>query len=323
MKLLKKATFATLLLASVAACTPAPNQEWNPTPTTEDGVSINDDYINGSMAFKNPDLPTMGDGRNLHRLHHEKLSPKRKASIDKIRNAAQTYGLQLGLSYANSRINLRLNQHAAELSKIYDFHNLLLMSPTKQLLLPPVISEADDTWEVSNDGRSLQVADKTYSIDEDAQFVKNSPLWHTYLFRSYNKPEVPADDSLPSDQYEQDIWDRYYSESYNKGVRQALDIFRDDIRKLNHDFVGMRRYKELLDEGRISAPYFAASNLGVTGSEKRVSINHKVLNITGMPHLNYDHPDKIQASVSTETAPEAAQTPPLDDELTSGIESNK
>lgn len=308
------------LLCSVSACAEQPPiQDLNPTAIEDNSISINPGYVNGSVDSHSADVLTLGEVRNLHKHGTVKISEKQKARQNNIRDRAQEYGLQMGLAYGSKIITDRLNQHAAELNRIYDFTQVAVTNKESgQLMLPPIISERDNTWELSNGGQTLRVANKVYTVDSDATFASNAPIWHSYLFRSYEKPEMPENDSLPSTPEEQDIWNRYSTEAYNKGIHQAVDTLRDDIRSLNHDFVGMWRYHQLVLEGRVTEGFVAVNNMGITGSDNRVNINDRLINITSKPRLNYDHPDRISASVSTESPDEASRTPDIND-LTKGL----
>lgn len=275
-----------------------------------DSLSINDGYTTGSISTHDVDVPSLTDVQRIRRHHVEKLSKKEQARENAIRDAAQEYGLQSGLAFAGKSIKDRLNQRAAALSQVYDFNAVLIRDPSSSImLLPPVISERDKTWEVSDDGQTLRTADATYTVESDVSFASNAPLWHSYLLRSYEAPQRPAEDILPENDREQAVWDRYVTDAYNKGVRQAVDTLQDDMRRLNHDYVGMWRYHWLLAENRISSQYISVNNMGVTGSDQRVNMNEMRYNISVRPHLNYDHPENIKASVSTETPAHAGVSP--------------
>ncbi len=301
-------TFLMLGLAGCAEQLPAPIVS---PEADRDGLSVNDGYTTGSISTHDVAVPSLTDVQRIRRQHVQKLTKKEQARENAIRDAAQEYGLQSGLAFAGKEIKERLNQRAASLSQVYDFNAVLIRDPSSSvMLLPPVISERDKTWEVSDDGQTLRTADATYTVESDVSFASNAPLWHSYLLRSYEAPQRPAEDILPENDREQAVWDRYVTDAYGKGVRQAIDTLQDDMRRLNHDYVGMWRYHWLLAENRISSQYISVNNMGVTGSDQRVNMNEMRYNISVHPHLNYDHPEAIKASISTETPAESGVTPP-------------
>lgn len=307
----KSIALATLLMMS--ACAQDVRTQWSDAPQGMDSVAINADRPNGALEIPDIDIPDLGEARNLHKTHVRKRSDKQISADNAIKVHAQQYGLALGLSWATKRIDDDLNRQAGKLSAIYDFNSLLIADPSGHYILPPIITERDNSYELSDEGQTLKVADKTYTKEENETFTRNAPMWHQYLFRSYDRPAEPDNDALPSTIEEQDIWNRYVTEGFNKGVRQALDIFKDDVRRLNHDFTGMARYYELAEKGAISRPFVAKTDLGITGGNDKVNYNQRELSISGSAHLNYDRPEKITAHPSTETPTEAIQTPSLSD----------
>ncbi len=306
----KTAAFLMAAAAGLSACSALSPPEIAPYPEKDD-VSVNAGYITGSMVSPETDVPSLSDVKNLRRVRAHKRTAKEEARYNAIRDAAQEYGLQAGQAFAGKLIHDRLQYRSTALAQTYDFNAVLLKDPSSaKTLLPPVISERDKTWELSDDGQSLRTADATYTIESDVTFADDAPLWHTYLYRSYEKPQLPSDDMLPENSDEQATWDRYVTDAYNRGVRQAIDTLRDDMRRLNHDYIGMWRYHWLLAEGRITSQYVAVDRMGITGSDQRVNMNEQQYHIAVRPKMNFDHPEKIKASVSTETPAEAGYTPP-------------
>lgn len=213
----------------------------------------------------------------------EKESDKLRAPA--MRDAALSYGARAGLAWTSRGINEQLRSRAAELTKTYDFNRVLIRTPSQATILPPVISEAKETYETADAGKTLRVADTVYEIVEQARFVPIAPLWHSYLVRSYTAPENPPDTLLPKSDGERDAWRRWVTEGWDMGIKQAQEIFDADLRRLERDFVGMVRYKALLEEGKVSAPVVAEGNLGVTGNGTDMRVNDRALRITKDPTL--------------------------------------
>lgn len=274
-----------------------------------DGVGVNKGYVNGSVGLPDTKLPSLGDIRSMHKDSSEEDSPKKRAKLNQLRDDALAYGAQVGLYQGTKEIDRRLNQHAAELSNIYNFNQFLIRDKSGQLLLPPVITEQDDLYQSNDGGRSINVADKMYTIEKNVIFAPTSPLWHTYLFRAFQKPNLPSNDQLPANKEQQATWARYSTEGYDRGLHQAVDIFKQDMRQLQHDFGGMLRYYTLLENHQISSPYIAESKLGITGSDNKAVYNNRVLKLMEIPKLVVSHPDKIRSSISSQNPADASTNP--------------
>lgn len=226
-----------------------------------------------------------------------------------MRDAALSYGARGGLAWTSRGINEMLRSRATELSKTYDFNRVLIRTPSQATILPPVISEANETYETADAGKTLRVADTVYQIVDQARFAPVAPLWHTYLVRAYSAPEPPPDTLLPKSDGERDAWRRWIAEGWEMGNKQAQEIFEADMRRLERDFVGMVRYKALLEEGKVSAPVVAEGNLGVTGTGQDMRVNDRALRITKDPTLQT--PTRgWTASPSPITTEQAAQDRP-------------
>lgn len=271
-------------------------------------VSINADRPTGSLQMPFLRLPTLSEMQDQKPVGNQE-SKEEKLRAPALRDAALTYGVRGGLAWASQQINQRLNQRAGELTQTYNFVPLLIRAPSGQTLLPPVITESDGTYESSDAGSTLRIADRFYDIQQEAQFAPTAPLWHSYLFRSYKAPSPPPDDDLPKTDEERDAWKVYVATGWEQGIKQAQDIFKADLNRLNRDYNGMVRYSALLQQGQVTAPIVAESNMGITGTGKTARYNDRLLKITGAARLNVDAPDDIKSSVSTLTPNEAAAPP--------------
>lgn len=294
-------------LSAILLCFTACSQQVinQPNQLSSDGTSINGGGINTSIAYQDTKLPSLGEIRSLHKTGGDGLSEKQKAKYASIRDEALSYGLQAGLYEGTRQIDRRLNAHAAELSKIYNFNHYLIRDKSGQLLLPPVITEQDEMYNSEDGGKTISIADKMYTIEKNVTFAPTSPLWHSYLFRSFQKAVMPDNNKLPSNKSEQAVWAKYVTEGYDRGMRQSVDIFKQDMRQLQHDFGGMVRYYSLLEEHKISAPYVVETNLGITGTEDKAVYNNRILKIMDSPKLNVDTPSKITSITSTKTPDDA------------------
>ena len=240
-----------------------------------------------------------------------------------MRDAALSYGARAGLAWTSRGINEQLRSRAAELTKTYDFNRVLIRTPSQASIMPPVISEAKETYETADAGKTLRVADTVYEIVEQARFVPVAPLWHSYLVRSYTAPENPPDSLLPKSDGERDAWKHWVTEGWNMGIKQAQEIFEADLRRLERDFLGMVRYKALLEEGKVSAPVVAEGNLGVTGNGTDMRVNDRALRITKDPLLqtpsnNWQASPSPLSEAGKTDLPTSQSEPPADNSRRTG-----
>lgn len=205
-----------------------------------------------------------------------------------IRDTALSYGARGGLAHTSYQINRMLQARVDELDKVYDFQPLMIRGPDGLVVLPPVIVEAKETYEMTGAGKSVRIADQVYEIVAQAQFAPVAPMWHTYLIRQYDVPKEPPSEILPRTPEERAYWERYVREGWEVGVKQANDIFSSDMDKLTRDYGGMVRYTRLLAEGKVNPPIIGRAPMGVTGDGQSMRVNDRSVMITLDPRLVTD-----------------------------------
>jgi defect-in-organelle-trafficking protein DotC len=261
------------------------------------------------MSLEQPPSPSLDELVNALPAGKAEENPEDRLRMPALRDTALSYGARGGLAWEARRINESLQRRSRELDRTWDFTSVAIRAPNDVMVLPPVISQATDTWESSEAGKTLRIADESYEIVQQARFAPVAPLWHEYLLRAYTPPEAPPDSLLPRNAGERDAWRRWVTEGWMQGLRQAHDIFEDDLRRLERDFTGMIRYKALLEKGMVSPPVVAEGRMGTTGSGRDMRVNDRAMRITADPQLVTD-PARWSAPVSSQIPAEAA-TPPL------------
>ncbi len=198
-----------------------------------------------------------------------------------IRDTALSLGARGGLAYRATQMNSELKQHGRYLERLFNFNALLL----DDNVLPPILIEGRQTLDQSNplSSDAIRLSDRQYVILSQARFVTASPHWREYLWMDYEKPELPDPSLLPKDENEQKVWDKYVSEGWLSGVQQANAIFQENLGRLKRDYQGMVRYRTLLAQGIVSAPFVARNDMGVTGNSEELAINDRILRITALP----------------------------------------
>lgn len=211
--------------------------------------------------------------------------PEDKLRVPAMQDAALSYGARAGLAWSTREINKVLDGNAASLSRAYDFQRLMIKGPNDVMVSPPVISEARDTWESSDAGKTLRVADTVYEIIKQATFSPVAPMWQSYLISDFKEPEAPPQALAPHNDDEAERYRNWIREGWKKGEEQAKEIFDANMNRLNRDFTGMVRYRTLLEEGKVAPPILAEGNLGVTGTGQDMRVNDRAIRITRDPTL--------------------------------------
>ncbi|NBX74631.1 MAG: type IV secretion system protein DotC [Alphaproteobacteria bacterium] len=199
--------------------------------------------------------------------------------------AALSYGARGGLAWRTFEIQRRLAEQENYLGRIFDFKRLLINSQSGLLIEPPIVTEAEQAVIVGASGQEAAVADKVYRINQGAKIVTAPRNWRLYLERDWGTVDPPPKLLLPKNAGERARWRVWVKEGWDAGVAQADDIYQADLDRMNHDFVGMVRYRELLAQGMISAPFALAENRGITGGGSEMRVGDRGLTITGQPEL--------------------------------------
>ncbi len=200
-----------------------------------------------------------------------------------LRDTAIAIGAQGGLAWRAERIDCVLKQQQKSLNQIYNFDALLL----NKNILPPVLEEGRDPANIAN-CETIRAADAVYRIITPPCFVSLAPNWRQYLWMHYEKPEDPNATLLPKNRAEAAAWNCFVREGWQKGVEQANRIFEANLMRLNRDFKGMVLYHKLYAQNMVSAPFVAQADLGVTGDDREMRVNDRVLRITDTSRLNVD-----------------------------------
>lgn len=201
------------------------------------------------------------------------------------KEAALSYGARGGLSKRTFEIRQDLERQTSSLDKVYDFRRLLITAPSGLLIEPPVISEAENNLIVTGSGQKAAVTDLIYKINRPAKIVTAPRNWRSYLEREWGEVPPPPDVLLPQNPLERQNWERWVKKGWQEGYQQAEEIFQTDLDRLNTDFIGMVRYRMLLAQDMVSAPYALAEDRGITGGGNELRIGDRAVTITGPSQL--------------------------------------
>lgn len=204
---------------------------------------------------------------------------------DAIKEAAISLGARGGLAWRSYAIRKELEQRGRYLDKVFDFNQLLIAAPSGLLIEPPVISESINNMLIEGDGQQAAVSDRIYNIINNARIVSTPRTWRNYLERDWGSVEEPPDILRPEDDEERELWIELVTKGWEEGVRQANEIFADDLNILIADYEGMVRYRTLLSQGMVSQPYALQVDRGITGDGMEMRVGDRAIQITGVPEL--------------------------------------
>lgn len=219
-----------------------------------------------------------------------------------LQDIALSTSAQSALAYRSKQINSVLCKNASTLSRIFNFHALIL----DHNVMPPVLSRGDGLLNLS-DCTTIRLADRMYKIEKQACFVTAPPNWREYLYMNFSTPEKPNHSLLPKNRQEQEVWQEYIEKGWNNGIKQADSIFADNLARLKRDYNGMVLYRTLLAQNIVSPPYVAKTNLGITGNDSEMRINDQVLRITALPEFQRS-PKQWRAAVDPTPCPTECMT---------------
>src|SRR5690625_5667340 len=125
---------------------------------------VNTNQKSGSLKeITKEKVPNLDELVNIRKGRDaEPEDPEDKLRYPALREAALSYGARGGLSYTSRQINRTLQQRAPEFNRVYDFSQVMVPGPDGTMVMPPVISEARDTYEIEDGGRTLRLADSVY-----------------------------------------------------------------------------------------------------------------------------------------------------------------
>jgi len=194
---------------------------------------------------------------------------------------ASALGASAGLNYAMQKYRTEINKNATELDALYDFSKLTIANG---VLAPVLVEGLANFNKVSDD--QIRIADKIFKIESPARFVSVYPTWRSYLRFTFPTFEIPPGAFLPQNEAEKAVWDAAIRDGWSQGEEQASRVLESSMARLERDFLGMIKFKILLEQRLITPTMVASQNLGVTGGGREMAINDQIFRITDHSALN-------------------------------------
>ena len=228
----------------------------------------------------------------------DKLTAEQDLRTKALREAAQSYGARAGFLKTSEQIRETLEEHATLWDTAYNFGSLLLVDHQQgekgaemrpRIIVPPVlVVSQDNTYQPSAD--TFHTTDTTYRIIQQVHFSSTAPSWRTYLIREGKSQALspPHSTLLPKDDQERENYKNWVAEGWDSGIKQAWDVYKTDIKRIDRDYKGMSLYHELVEQKQVSLPFIATSNKSISGDDNTMNINDVTLKITVMPAFQRD-----------------------------------
>lgn len=197
------------------------------------------------------------------------------ARANLIQEAAAAFGAQAGMAARTRELNGAAQSRGHDYDRAFRFADLMI----EPGFLAPVVTEGRDAY-VQPNSREVRVADRIYRIEIPERLVSTPPRWQDYLLSAPTTPLSPDRLARPRTAAERAWWDRWARIGWERGVAQADQSFQSRLARLRRDFEGMVRFKSLYQQGAITMPVLATTNLGVTGGGDEMAINDRVYRIT-------------------------------------------
>jgi defect-in-organelle-trafficking protein DotC len=195
-----------------------------------------------------------------------------------IKEEALSIGAQAGLAWRYQGIErvYMLPEVESALSRAFDFNRVVW----EDNILLPVISEAAESFEVSDDAQTGRSSQTALHIIQPAQIITTTPTWREYLYQSFQMPTSAPSGLMPYDKQEQTLWRTELCAGFQLGVQQADMIFTDRLNHLFRDYSGMLRFRTLAAQKIVSMPEITEGRLGVTQSgDDKVYIDDRIIRI--------------------------------------------
>jgi defect-in-organelle-trafficking protein DotC len=209
-----------------------------------------------------------------------------------LQDAALSFGIRGGLSHRTWELSKIVGQYERQLDASFDFHALQMAAPGGLLVDLPVVTEGQGAVEFKAGRQIAAVSDRNLVLQENVHLTDSTRSWSDYISLAWNETIDPPDPLLlPKDADERERFRQWVAQGWKIGIEQANDIFYESVDRLVRDFVGKVRYRELLAQRMVSAPYVDMTDRGVTGGGNKLQIGDRQISITGAPALD-NHPDR-------------------------------
>lgn len=197
-----------------------------------------------------------------------------------LKEAAQSYGSQMGYARRSWEIQSRLELRSTDLSTVFDFNRVVSTAPVKAgVVIPPVVTRNFDAYVTNDDGTEASVADEYLTIVSAGRLAPVAPTWRDYLIFTSATPEEPARSLMPSESSEMAKFKGWFDAGWKAGVEMADVEFSERVDRLKRDYTGMLQYRRLVSMGMMDRMVLADADFGTTKDGNVMRIDSKTVQI--------------------------------------------
>ena len=237
---------------------------------------------------------------------------------DALREAAQSYGSQMGYARRAWEIAGRLEARSTDLSTVFDFNRVISTAPQGAgVIIPPIVSRSFDAFVTDSDGREASVADEYLTIVRAGRIAPVEPTWRDYLLFSPAAPDEPPRALLPDERNEMAQFRAWFDDGWSEGVHLADAELQSRIDRLGRDYLGMLQYRRLVSQGMMDRLVLADADFGVTVDGDEMRIGSRTIQIVSDAQFQSNPTRWSISSVSERDAliVETGEIPPLSSRL--------
>lgn len=211
---------------------------------------------------------------SARRTRKQNASTRDTARMRVVGDTAHTLGFQEGFKLEYERLMAEADAQDHKFEKIFDFRRLLIDGR----VLPPVIRWSGQGMRLESDSFATEI-EAQYRIVSPARIVSSPPSWRSYL-EADTEVMLPADEILPDNSTEADVWKERIREGWAEGTEHARQVFELSMDRLVSDYRGILRFKMLSDKGLVSVPVLARGDLGIQVGDDVLNMGQKTFRIT-------------------------------------------
>ena len=271
--------------------------------------------IGGTEDLRRGPPPPATPGQIRIGSYSEKADDKvTKIRADALKEAAHSYGSQMGYARRSWEIAGRLEARAKDMSTVFDFSRVVSTAPVKAgVVVPPVVSRSFDAFVTDAEGKEASVADEYLTIVKPGRIAPVAPTWRDYLILGSTNPEEPVRSLLPANQTERGMFEGWFQDGWAAGMNLADAEFEGRIDRLKRDYMGMLQYRRLVAQGMMDRMVLADADFGVTGGDGVMRIGSRTVKIVSDAAFQTDPTKWKVQSVSALDAliVETGEIPPL------------
>lgn len=206
-----------------------------------------------------------------------------------LKEAAQSYGSQMGYARRAWEIMEILRSHSARLGTVYDFSRVTAAAPAGSgVVVPPVVSRDFAAYEGDLEGTEAAVADEYLTLIRPGTLRPVQPTWRDWLLFGSSVVKRPALSLWPKDSTERDLFEGWFVEGWQAGMELATAEMSARLDRINRDYVGMLQYRRLVALGMMERIVLREWDHGITGSASEMRIGSRTVRIVSPAEFSLD-----------------------------------